>query len=215
MRSKTDIISMASRASSRSELSQLTVKELRIAVREAVKDVNVRMQTMESAQSKVAIDKLKIAGLEMKTSDIGKAQKQISRQKVSANVNYKSKAELMEQMKALNKFRKMDRESDIAKAEYEAGWESAYESFQKSANGSMYPDITMEEFRDITNKLDVFEDIIDKESWKYEIFEVVATAKQQGSGKVDIVGIFRAFENGGTESQIREAMYEAAGIVRR
>lgn len=214
MRERSEIISLASRASSRSELNQLTVKELRIAVREAVKDVNVRMKSMESEQSKVALNKLKIAGLEFSDSSISKAEKQMRRAKVSANVNYKSKVELMEQMKALNKFRKMDYESDVAKAEYEAGWQSAYEAFQKSDTGSRYDNISAEEFRDITNKLDTFADVIDKETWKYEIFEAVSTAKAQGQ-KVDLVSLFRSFENGGTESDIRTAMYDSLGVVRR
>lgn len=208
---------MASRASSRSELNKLTVKELRIAVREAVKDVNVRMKTMESEQSQVALNKLKIAGLEFSDSSISKAEKQMRRAKVSANVNYKSKVELMEQMKALNKFRKMDYESDVAKAEYEAGWKSAYSAFRKSKIGQRYKNISREEFREITNKLDTFADVIDKDAWKYEIFEAVSTAKRQGKNKntIDLVSLFQSFDGGKTEDEVREAMYTSLGVIRR
>lgn len=214
MKTKSEIMSAAATATSRKELSALTVKELRIAVRESVKDVNIRMKTMESQQAQVAVNKLKIAGLEFSDADIGKAQKQLSRSKVSANVNFKSKAELISQLQGLKKFQRMDYESDVARAEYEAGFQNAYNSFLQSENGRRYSDISYEEFKDITNKLDTFSDVIDKETWKYEIFEAVSSAHQQGQ-KVDLVSLFRAFEGGGSESDIRESMYNNLGIVRR
>ena len=64
--SKSEIVKQAFEAQTRADLRKLTVQQLRTAVREATKDVNVRSQTRTSEQSEVALNKLKIAGLEVK-----------------------------------------------------------------------------------------------------------------------------------------------------
>lgn len=211
---KTEILQKAATASSRSEYRELSVQQLRTAVREAVKDVNIRAQYRESEQSQVALNKLKIAGLEVADRpNLEKAQKQISKRKVSANVNWKSKEELITQLQALKKYQKADTESEIAKEEYEKGFEDAYGQFLKSDKGADYSNVTLDQFKQIINKLDTFESAISKKEFKYEIFEAVKTANEQGIS-FDMDDLFSAFENGGTEEDVINGMYEAIGLTR-
>ena len=211
---KTEILQKAATASSRSEYRELSVQQLRTAVREAVKDVNIRAQYRESEQSQVALNKLKIAGLEVADRpNLEKSQKQISKRKVSANVNWKSKEELITQLQALKKYQKADTESEIAISEYEKGFEDAYGQFLKSDKGADYSNVTLDQFKQIINKLDTFESAISKKEFKYEIFEAVKTANEQGVS-FDMDDLFSAFENGGTEEDVINGMYEAIGLTR-
>lgn len=162
----------------RSTLNEFSVKQLRMAVREAVKDVNMRYQQMDSKQAEVAFNKLKASGLEVTKSSpktISGIQKQLGRAKVSANVNYKTKQELITQLQGLQKFRAFDYESDAAVNKYEKGWKSFHETITKM-DGGKYADITIEQLKDISNNLDTYSDVIDSDSFKYEVFELVQTA---------------------------------------
>lgn len=228
--SKADIVKEAFEAETRNDLRKLTVQQLRTAVREATKDVNIRARTRESEQSEIALNKLKIAGLEVEDrGDLTRAKKQIGRSRVSANVNYKSKEELISQYQALRKYQKADTESETAIKEYEQGFEEAYEKFKNSDAGSNYSkDISLSEFKEIINKLDTFEGAISKKEFKYEVFEAVKTYKKvkeagelkpTASGKkvepdevVDI--LLSSISSASTEDAAINNMYKNLGIVR-
>lgn len=215
---KTSIIKVVNQDITTTALNKLTVQELRVAVRYMTNDVNERIKTMNSPQAQVAISKLKIAGLELgnrsrDTSSLSAQQKQESRQKVSANVNYKSKKELIKQLQGLQKFRKTDTESDKAREEYEQGFKEAYEKFKESEMGSKYKNLSSEEFKDLVNMMDKYKNVIDK-SFKYDIFEAASTAKSQGK-KVDTQAILNAFDQNKNESDVINALYTNLGASRK
>lgn len=212
---KTEILQKAANASSRDEYRELSVQQLRTAVREAVKDVNIRAQYRDSEQSKVALAKLKIAGLEVK--DIGnyeKAKSQIARSRVAGNVNYKSKEQLIDQLQALKKYQRADTESEQARQEYEEGFKEAFKNFGESDAGEKYKDMDYEDFKNILNKLDTFESAISKKEFKYEIFEAVKTARDQGKD-VNLDDVFDAIKNGNDVDDAINNMYQTMGVVRK
>ena len=241
----------------RATLNEYSVKQLRMAVREAVKDVNIRYQHMDSQQAEIAFNKLKASGLEVTKASpktISGIQKQLSRSKVSANVNYKTKQELITQLQGLQKFRAFDYESEEAVTKYDEGWKSFHETITKM-DGGKYSSISIEQLKDISNALDTYSDVIDSDSFKYEVFELVETAntmtpeelmenynqsmtheedmftdvneftafqKQNNPAmyarltgqKINMVDILSAMDMNGSESEVRNAMYKAAGLIR-
>lgn len=215
---KSEIVKQAFEAQTRQDLRKLTVQQLRTAVREATKDVNVRSQTRTSEQSEVALNKLKIAGLEVADrSSLEKSKKQMKKSRLSANVNWKSKEELIDQYQALRKYQKADTESEEAMKEYEKGFSDAFEKFQKSSMGKQYSNITQSEFKNIINKLDTYESAISKKEFKYEIFEAVKTYKEQNNtGDVSnaIDKIFDAINGSATSDEAIDNMYRAIGLTR-
>lgn len=216
--SKSEILNEAFKAETRNDLRKLTVQQLRTAVREATKDVNIRARDRESEQAEVALNKLKTAGLEVADrSNLTKVKKQINRSRVSANVNYKSKEQLIDQYQALRKYQKADTESEEAMKEYEKGFEEAYKKFQSSDMGSQYKNITQEEFKNIINKLDTYENAISKKEFKYEIFEAVKTFKEnkpEGDVNEAVDKIFEAINGSTTSDDAINNMYNAIGITR-
>lgn len=214
MRTREEIGRIVSGSSARGDLRSLTVKELRIAVREAVKDVNTRYQYMESEQARIAYDKLKIYGMNKpKEEGLNEAIKREKTKVVAGNVNWKSKEELLDQLQALRKFQRFDYESPEALKSYEQEWEDAAKRFR--SRYPQYADMSTEDLKLILNTLDKYSDLIDSSSWKYELIELAKTANTQGK-KLDMNQVLDVIKNadGMEKGEVLDEIYKTAGIER-
>lgn len=159
------------------ELKQMTVKQLRKEVWALTKDVNERVSTITDSKTIEMYDRIKVLS--------GGTEED---KKIFARVNYKTKSQLIVQVREMQRFQAMDNESEVySNEEFEQ-----LKQFNKDMEKVIpnYQPINSEQFRQISDAFKANQDILEDFGYK-EIVDLVSH-----SGKtIDLVGAMRKVKN--------------------
>lgn len=131
------------------ELKQLTVKELRKLVWAEVKEANIRLTDISDKQSQRMATGIK--------STYGSTRKG----KFVGRVNYKTKSELIGQIRSMQRFNEFDTTSSYAKRKEKEAQKEKYFRFLETSDIKGVEDLTLDEFNRLMDIYSTNQDILD------------------------------------------------------
>lgn len=195
------------------ELRSLTVQQLRKIVWSEVKEANIRVRDITDKQSqRIAQSIQSTYGGTKKGTFVGR-------------VNYKTKAELIAQVRSMQRFNEFDTTSSYAKRKQREEQKEKYFRFIESVGVQGVEDLTLEEFNQLMDTISSNQDIIDNFGYR-EITEAAVSISKYNENNPDdkksagdIVAAMKQSirDNGGVADQdmLIDALYENLNIDRR
>jgi len=159
------------------DAKQMTVKQLRKEVRSAIKEANQRLDTTSRSGQKL-IKQLKSIGGSTKGG------------KITAKLNYKTKAELINQLRTAQRFLDFDKDSTYAKKKERQKQLEKYQTFMDTIGVSDVKYLSLEEFNQLVQSFSINEDIL--ENFGYEnITELMVTVAKSPGKTVDLISAMK------------------------
>lgn len=195
------------------ELRSLTVQQLRKIVWSEVKEANIRVRDITDKQSQRIAQSIRSTyGGTKKGGFVGR-------------VNYKTKAELIAQVRSMQRFNEFDTTSSYAKRKEKEAQKEKYFRFIESVGVQGVEDLTLEEFNQLMDTISSNQDIIDNFGYR-EITEAAVSISKYNENNPDdkksagdIVAAMKQSirDNGGVADQdmLIDALYENLNIDRR
>lgn len=193
------------------EAKKLTVKELRKEVWKATKEANRRLDTKSTSGQKL-IKQLKTIGGETKAG------------KITAKVNYKSKSELINQLRTTQRFLDYDKDSTYAKRKERQMQLEKYQTFMDTIGVSDAKYLSLDEFNQLVQSFSINEDIL--ENFGYEnITELMVTVAKSPGKTVDLISAMKEVQRQSDrrvsqgfgaygQTEMMNLLYEQLGVSR-
>lgn len=195
------------------ELRSLTVQQLRKIVWSEVKEANIRVRDITDKQSqRIAQSIQSTYGGTKKGGFVGR-------------VNYKTKAELIAQVRSMQRFNEFDTTSSYAKRKEKEAQKEKYFRFIESTGIEHASDLTLEEFNKLMDVFSINQDIIDNFGYREIGDAAVSISKYNTEHPDDVKGpddIVAAMKDamrhkgeGDDQDILLDALYKNLGIDRR